>query len=71
MLMETWRRNADALRRVGEQALKAAREARVPAYYSDPSLGEGLIKEMPDGSRFRVAVAGDDDVILETVAPRR
>ena len=57
MLLDKWRENEDRVRQAGTIALKQAREAGVPAYYRDPSLGEGVVKEMPDGNRVLIGEA--------------
>lgn len=71
MLLQTLRENADEVGKTGEYALRDARRAGVAAYYSNPALGAGIVKEMPDGSRFLILVNGDEDVVLETLTPRR
>lgn len=71
MLIEKWHQNELDVLRAGELALEAARKAGVAAYYTDPSLGDGIVKEFPDGTRQVVVVDGDEDVILGTLGPRR
>lgn len=69
MLFEKARENEAAIRQMGTRAIAAARKAGVPAYYLDPSLGEGIIKEMPDGTRHRLK-AGDANTVVESFGPR-
>jgi hypothetical protein len=69
MLFEKARENEAAIRQMGARAIAAARKAGVAAYYLDPSLGEGLIKEMPDGTRHRLK-AGDSNTVVESFGPR-
>ncbi|GJD37185.1 hypothetical protein [Methylobacterium aerolatum] len=69
MLFEQVRKNESAVRQVGARAIDAARRAGVAAYYMDPSLGEGIIKEMPDGSRHRLK-PGTTDEVVESFGPR-
>ena len=45
-------------------------EAGVPVYYLDISLGEGIVKEMPDGTRYLIEVRNSDEIVLQTFAPR-
>ncbi len=69
MLFEKARENEEAIRQVGARAIAAAHRSGVPAYYMEPALGEGIIKEMPDGSRHRLKAGGADEVI-ESFGPR-
>ncbi|GEP07569.1 hypothetical protein [Methylobacterium oxalidis] len=69
MLFEKARENAAAIRQLGERAIAEARRAGVPAF-TDPSLGEGIIREMPDGTRHRLVRVGDEDVVVESFGPR-
>lgn len=70
MLFEKARENAAAIRQIGARAIEEARKAGVPVFYMDPSLGEGIIKEMPDGTRHRLAKVGEDEVVVESFEPR-
>lgn len=70
MIVEKWRENEARVRRAGVLAVEAARKAGVPAYYRDASLGSGIVKEMPDGTRHMIEVVGDQDIIVETFAPK-
>jgi hypothetical protein len=38
----------------------------VPAHYVDPALGDGIIREMPDGTRQRVDLNDGEEVVVET-----
>ena len=71
MIVEKWHQNEASVLRAGELAVDAARKAGVPAYYTDPSIGEGIVKELPDGTRQLVRVDGDRDIVLGTFGPRR
>lgn len=64
MLLDKWRKNKDRVRQAGAIARERARTAGGPAYYRDASIGDGLVKEMPDGRRVLVDEADDflDDV---------
>jgi hypothetical protein len=70
ILTKLIRENAEAIRQVGTRALEEARQAGVPAYYMDPSLGEGVVREMPDGTRERIERRDGRDVVVETYGPR-
>ncbi len=71
MLLELINKNADALRTMGEQAIAEANEAGVAAYFMDPARGEGILRQLPDGTLQRVRIViGGDDLVLETLPSR-
>ena len=59
MLFENASKNAEALKTTGERAIRDAKRAGAPVYYMDPALGDGIIKEWPDGTLQRVRVLED------------
>jgi hypothetical protein len=70
MLLEKAKKHAVEIRQAGAEAAKLALAAGVPVYYFDDSLGESIIKEMPDGTRFRIAVDGSEEIVPETASPK-
>ena len=68
-LLENMEKYPDAMRTSGRRAIEQAKRAGVPAYYLDPALGDGIIRELPDGTRQRIQPQGDEDVVIETFAP--
>jgi hypothetical protein len=70
MLLEKAREHAEEIRRAGAEAVKLALAAGVPVYYFDDSLGDGIIKEMPDGTRFRIAIDSGEEVVTEAILPK-
>lgn len=70
ILFDRIRENADAIRRIGDRAVEEARRLGVPSHYGDPALGEGIIREMPDGTRQRVELKDGDEIVVETFGPR-
>jgi hypothetical protein len=69
VVLETLRRNAEAIRQVGQRALDEARSAGVPVYYTDrPAYGDDIIREYPDGRRERM-IKGQDGVVVP-ISPR-
>ncbi|KQT54838.1 hypothetical protein ASG43_04640 [Aureimonas sp. Leaf454] len=70
MILDKLRENEHLIAQVGLMALARAKEAGAPAYYSDPSLGEGYIKEMPDGRRFLVTIEDGIETIKAEFGPR-
>lgn len=70
MLSKKTRENAEAVRNVGLHAIEEARQMGVPVRYIDCSLGEGIIREMPDGSRQRVKRVDGEEVVVEELPPR-
>ena len=71
MLIEALKRDEGRIARTGADAIAAARAAGVPAYYVDRSIGEGIIKLMPDGTMHLIDADSEDDVILRTIMPGR
>lgn len=70
ILTKLIRENAEAISQVGVRALEEAKQAGVPAYYMDPSLGDGIIRELPDGTRERIERQDGRDVVTEAYGPR-
>lgn len=68
-LIEKMEKYPDAMRTSGRREIEQAKRAGVPAYYVDPALGDGIIKELPDGTRQRIQPRGDEDVVVEILAP--
>jgi hypothetical protein len=71
MLMDDLKKDDERIAQVGAVAIATARAAGVPAYYIDDSLGEGIVKLMPDGTIHLIDPDQDEDVVLRTVAPSR
>ena len=69
MLLEKWRENERRVQEVGHTAIAQARAAGVPAYYRDPSLGEGIVKEMPDGRRLLIEDDTGEDRLIAELGP--
>lgn len=70
VLFEKLRENADAIRRVGERAVEEARRLGVPCHYMDATICDGIIREMPDGSRQRVELKDGEEIVVETFRPK-
>jgi hypothetical protein len=70
MLLDKWQRNQARVRQAGLLALEQAKQAGVAAYYRDPSAGDGLVKELPDGSRVLVDVTGQEERVTAILGPR-
>lgn len=51
MIFRLARENADAVRAMGRDAIRELHAAGVDAHYRDASLGEGMVRESPDGVR--------------------
>jgi hypothetical protein len=49
MIFEKARQNAEEIKKGAARAIEDAKKAGAPAYYMHPAVGEGIIKEMPDG----------------------
>jgi hypothetical protein len=70
ILFEKLHENAGAIRRVGECAVAEAKRLGVSSHYMDPSLCDGIIREMPDGTRQHVVLKDKVEVVIETFGPR-
>jgi hypothetical protein len=70
MIFEKARENAEEIKKGGARAIEEAKKAGAPAYYMDPTLGEGIIKEMPDGTRHHIKLIEGEDVVIETFGPK-
>lgn len=71
MILKKAHENAEALRQAGRCAIEKAHRAGAPAYYMDKSLGEGIIKELPDGTRQKIELAEDgEQIIVESYGKR-
>jgi hypothetical protein len=71
MLLEKAMEHAEEIRRAGAEAVKVALAAGVPVYYFDDNLGDGIIKEMPDGRRFHVTIENGEEIVTEATPRKR
>jgi hypothetical protein len=71
MLIEALERDEKKISQTGAEALAAARAAGVPAYYIDETVGQGIVKLMPDGTIYLIDPDQDEDVVLRTITPGR
>ena len=69
-LFDLFDANMDALKTLGSRAVAEARRDGVAAYYMDPALGAGLVRELPDGTRERLERAGGEFVVVARYGPR-
>lgn len=70
MLSKLVAEKAEAILQAGARAVEEARQAGAPAYYMDRSLGDGIIREMPDGTRERIRCHEGEDVVVESYGPK-
>jgi len=70
MLLDILHQDEENIAQAGPDAIKKALEAGVPVYYIDRALGDGIVKEMPDGTRHLIEVDHGKEIILQTFAPR-
>ncbi len=63
--------NHEALRDVGRGEISKAHAAGVPAYYMDPSIAPGILREWPDGriDQVEVDLRSGEIRTLEQVRP--
>jgi hypothetical protein len=68
-LFDQAREAAEALRKAGREEIRKAHAAGVPAYYDN---GDGIVREMPDGTRQRIVPGADGrETVTATLPPRR
>jgi hypothetical protein len=67
MIIEKWRRNAARIRQAGHIARARAQAAGIPVYYTDRSIADGIIREMPDGTRHLIEIIDGEDVVKGTL----
>jgi len=67
MIFEKARENAKAMEDMGRRAIEESRKLGAPAYYVDPAFGDGIIKELPDGTRQRVERIEGREIVIETL----
>lgn len=70
MILDKLRENEHRIEQTGLLALSRAKAAGAPAYYRDPRLGEGFVKEMPDGRRLLVTIENGTETIEAEFGPR-
>ena len=70
LLFEKIRENADEIRRIGERAVQEARLLGVPTHYMDPALCDGIVRELPDGTRQHIELKNNEEIVVETFGPR-
>ena len=58
---------AEAIRTAGGRAAADMKRAGVAVYYMDDALSNGIIKELPDGTRQKVEIGDEGDVVLDTL----
>ena len=69
MLLENATKYEGAINSAGERAMRRAKRAGAPVYYMDVTIADGIIRELPDGSRQRVEIRDGEDVVLEDLDP--
>lgn len=67
MLLENATKYAEAIRTAGQRAIRRAKLAGAPVYYMDPSISDGIIRELPDGSRQVVEIGDGADVVIRNL----
>jgi hypothetical protein len=50
-LLQELRAKADRIRTIGAEARAEARALGAPSYYIDANVGDGIVEELPDGSK--------------------
>jgi hypothetical protein len=70
MLLDLLHQGEERISQAGPKAIRKALEAGVAVYYFDKALGEGIIREMPDGMRQLIELRNGIEVVLQKFAPR-
>lgn len=60
---------SEAIRTAGGRAAAEMKRAGVAVYYMDDAISDGIIKELADGTRQKVEISDEDDIVLETLPP--
>ncbi|RDI53852.1 hypothetical protein [Microvirga subterranea] len=69
-LLEKARENAEAVRNIGLIAIEEARRLGVPVHYMDPAVCDGIIRELPEGTRQHVRRVDGNEIVIEDLPPR-
>lgn len=67
MLLENATKYEQAIRTAGQRAMQQAKRAGAPVYYMDPAISDGIIRELPDGTRQVVAIGEGEDIVIKTL----
>lgn len=59
----------EKLRAFKARAVEKARRAGYPAYYIDDCIGEGVIRQMPDGRKDRIVVQHGKATVVPVEEP--
>jgi hypothetical protein len=51
-MLEELRKKQHAIATIGERERAKARSLGISSFYTDPSLGEGIVEEKPDGTKI-------------------
>ena len=70
ILFDRLRQNAEAIRHTGTDAIAEARRLGTSSHYIDPSIGTGIVRELPDGTRQRLEHRNGEAVVVGFVRPR-
>lgn len=69
-LSDCARKNAEAIRSVGMIAITEAKAMGVPVHYMDPAVCDGIIRELPDGSRQHIKRVDGQEIVIADLPPR-
>ena len=70
MLIEKWQHNRSKIEQSGRLARAKAQAAGIAVYYTDPTLADGIIREMPDGERHLIEIIDGIDVVKAALPSR-
>jgi hypothetical protein len=69
MLLDGLAKDIERIAQTGVLAIAQAHAAGVAAYYIDETIGQGIVKHLPDGTIQLIDPNQDEDVVLRTIAP--
>jgi hypothetical protein len=70
MILDKLHENRERIAQAGLIALARAKTTGSPVYYRDADLGDGIVKEMPDGRRFLVTIDNGSERVTAEFGPR-
>jgi hypothetical protein len=63
MILQKWHENASRVLQAGGVERAEARSEGVPTYFRDPVLGDGIVRESPDGSRDLIGAVSEEEIV--------
>lgn len=71
MIVEKWRQNRLRVEQAGHDAIKEAHKAKTAAYYLEKNHPDGIVREMPNGSRQLIRIVEGKVTLIRELPPKR